>query len=78
MEDLGGTGGGVIGGKISHVQYLTVGGRQGEEGCPISMDRSGRERRQIDRRAVWEEAYEFAAGTAKATVTETATNANDY
>ena len=78
MEDLGGMGG-VRGGTIGHVQDSTVGGRRGEAFRPLDTDRSGRERRRIDQRAVSEEAAEVVTGaateTVTATVTETATDA---
>ena len=48
---------------------------RGEAGCPLCTDRSVREQRQIDGRAVLREAAEVAAGAATAIVTETATEA---
>ena len=77
-EDEGswGYGGGrTRGGTIGHVQDSIVGGRRGEAGRPLVIDRSGGERRWIDWRVVSEEAAEVVAGVATATVMSTATEA---
>ena len=59
----------MIGGIISQVQYLTVGIRRGEAGHPLGMERSGGERRRLDRWDILEEATEVVSVTATTTAT---------
>ena len=65
-------GGGVRGRTIGHVQDLMVGGKRRGAGRPLGTDRSGGERREIDQKAVSEEAAEVVAGAVTATVKVTA------
>ena len=73
LEDGGswGYGGGARGVTIGHFQDLTVCRRRGGAGRPLGMDRSGREQRRIDRRAVSEQAAEVVTGAATATTIAT-------
>ena len=76
METIWGKGGGgVRGGTIGHVRYLTVRIKRGELGRFLGTDRSGGKRRPIYQRAVLEEAVKVIVVTATATVMATETEA---